>query len=308
MLGQYITKQGTPLIIGGPLATTDPRFAARVTGADAVVVGEGEDAMFDAIANAAKHQRKGRPGFYVGTPCCDLDKLPLPNWGELAPPDAYPKACGGRIRGVLAVTRGCPFKCTFCSVHTVHGRAHRRMSQWRITEQLLTLARLGVEYYCFLDDNLFISENAVDEVLGAIAEAKAAVGKASKRWRFYNEEGIEIRMAAKPGMLARIKEAGFVEIALGLETLSKVNRKAVNKPYHERDLKRVVKEAKAAGITPKAFYIIGFPGDTPETVCKDIARLGRMGFLVRPNNLKLYPGTDITKQFIKEGWISSGYD
>ena len=292
---------GTPLVVGGPFVTTAPAEAQRLFRATVMVTGEAEAVAAQAFAWALERADAACPGRIRGE-AVELDDLPLPNW-DLAPPEDYPKV-SGKVRGVLQISRGCPHACSFCSVHTVQGRKHRRLRRARILAQMLALAQRGVRYMCFLDDNLFINNAALENVLACCDE----VSRKYPGMRYYVEEGIEVRMAARPGLLARIKEAGFDNVGLGLETMNDATRAAIGKPYQAEHLRAAVAEAEAAGVTPRGFYIVGLPGDTMHSVARDLVRFGTLGLAARPNNMKLYPGTDVEKEFRASGVIEGDYD
>ena len=292
-----------PLVIGGPFATTAPEEALMITGADAIVQGEGESVVDEAFTAAYAGLDANHQGWrFKGIPQ-NLDYLPLPRW-DLAQPSKYP-AYNGMIRGVLSVSRGCPWACAFCSVHTIAGRTYRRLKPEGIRLRLDQLAAFGVRYFCFLDDNLFFAEKHVDEICGIIDDFKRHI---SFKPRFYLEEGMEVRIAAKPGVVAKIKEAGFENIAIGLESMSAAARAGMKKPFSEEELKQAIANFRSAGVTPKAFYIVGFPGDTTQSVARDILEFAKIGMAARPNNLKLYPGTEITQQFKEQNLIDDAYD
>lgn len=289
-----------PLVIGGPFVTTATEQAMELTGAPVAVVGEGEAVCEEAFAKAAA----GGTGVVQGVPMAAGD-LPLPAW-DIAPPGDYPRY-KGRVRGVLTVSRGCPHACSFCSVHTIMGRRHTRCSADRIYQHLARLWQLGVKYFCFLDDNLFMSEGATDEVLTAV-ERLRRFHKGGNRTKFYVEEGIEVRVAAIPGLLHRIHAAGFDNIGLGLETLSERALKANKKPYRAAELEAAVEACREASIPARAFYIVGFLSDTLQSVAGDLVAFGKLGLAARPNNLKLYPGTETTAAFKKAGLVDDEYD
>lgn len=301
VLAACIRAVGKPLVVGGPFVTTAPDQAAELFKPDAMVMGEGEAVVEEAFRRVVAGERGIR---LQGSPV-DLGDLPLPDW-RLAPPENYPRFAG-KVRGVLTISRGCPWACNFCSVWTVMGRKHRRQEPERIKAELMNLWSRGVRYFCFLDDNLFISERAVDELLGVVDELRREV-PGFDRARFYVEEGIEVRVAAKPGIIKRIVEAGFENVGLGVETVNAAQRDAAKKPYTTKELRDAVWQCHAAGIAPRAFYIVGFPGDTVSSVCSDIMEFSSMGMAVRPNNLKLYPGTEMTAEFRRRGWIGDDYD
>jgi hypothetical protein len=300
-LGQHVHELGRPLVVGGSYVTTATAQAVERFAADVAVVGEGEGVVVQAFEQAVAGWR----GVIQGEPVADLNALPLPAW-DLVRLEDYPKA-ESKLRGVLSVSRGCPHACGFCSVHTVHGRRHRREAPERVREKLLQLYRAGARYVCFLDDNLFISAKATRELLDVIAGLRTdepGFGKV----QFYVEEGIEVRLAAEPGLMREIAAAGFDGVALGVETLSAARLSEQAKPYKPEQLERAVAECQAAEIVPRAFYIVGLPGDTLASVAHDLVAFGKLGMAARPNNLKLYPGTDCTRRFLEHGWIAADYD
>ena len=79
----------------------------------------------------------------------NLDELPFPDW-ELLNMNKYLE--GGKTRrkqfgriedksymASIFTSRGCPFKCTFCSSHTIHGRKMRYRSNENVTEEMMIL-------------------------------------------------------------------------------------------------------------------------------------------------------------------------
>jgi len=297
VIGRVVREMGVPLVIGGPYVTTCPNDAIAQTGANVAVTGEAEDVILEACTAALGWPTT--PLVIPGT-LVDITRTPLPDW-NLAPPANYPKY-NGKVRCVLTVTRGCPQACAFCCVHTIMGRNHRRQNRQRITAELVNLAQHGVQYMCFLDDNLFISTQAVEDVLGGINDANL------KHTRFYMEEGLEIRVAAQPGVVERIASAGFDNIGIGLESLNQTNLETVKKPYNHQQFTQAINNFEAAGVVPRAFYIIGFKHDTLQSVCHDIVQLATMPVAVRPNNLKLYPGTTVYNEYKAAGMVPEGYD
>ena len=181
------------------------------------------------------------------------------------------------------------------------GRVHRRLTKERIVAELTHLWEQGVRYFCFLDDNLFISERATQDILEAIAIMDARF-PGFDRCRFYMEEGMEVRMAASPGIVASIAKR-FDNVAIGLETMNQLALNGTRKPYDHELFVKAMNEIRTAGVTCKAFYILGFPEDTLATVARDLVRFGKLGLAVRPNNLKVYPGTELARRYEELGII-----
>jgi len=105
-----------------------------------------------------------------------------------------------------------------------------------------------------------------------------------------------------------IVAAGFDNVAIGMETVNAAQARDSKKPYTPEQMARALVECDAAGVVVKAFYIVGFPRDTVASVCRDLVHFGKLGLAARPNNLKLYPGTDVATDYQKAGWIGADYD
>ena len=299
-IAKHIKSHKMPLVIGGPFVTTATEEALHRTGADIAVTGEGEGVVVDAMERAVDGENGVIRGFPV--PIADI---PLPNW-NLAPLENYPRY-KNRVRGVLTISRGCPHGCKFCSVHTIMGRKHRRQNRPRIKAEIENLWNHGVRYMCFLDDNLFLSRMTTYQILKIINKLKIDIPGFDKV-KFYVEEGIEVRIAAIPSLSKDVVDTGFENVGLGVETVNEQRLKEQSKPHDVALLNDAVRNCLAAGIVPKAFYILGFPGDTVESICKDLVEFGKLGVSVRSNNLKLYPGTETTQEFLGLNIIDSTYD
>jgi radical SAM superfamily enzyme YgiQ (UPF0313 family) len=296
-----IRSAGKPLVCGGAFVTADTADAMKRIPADVYVTGEGEAVANEAFTRAADGER----GITVEGGHVEMDQIPMPDW-TLAPPSTYPKA-DGRVRGVLFVSRGCPHACEFCSVSAIVGRKYRRHPFERIRDEMRALYIQGVRYFTFLDDNLFLTESYVDEICGIIEEFRSA-DTGWNRCLFYAEEGLEVRMAAKPGVVKRLKDAGFINITIGLETMNPTVREKIRKPYSDEMLAQAVANIQAADLKARAFYIVGFPGDTLQSTARDLVRFARLGLGARANNLNMLPGTETTRQFREAGWIDQDYD
>jgi len=297
LMARKVKELGKPLVGGGPFVTTATDEAFAKFDLDVAVQYEGEWVAEEAFMRACAGER----GVVLngGDGKRDIGELPIPDWG-FSPPSNYPKY-SGRTRGVITISRGCPWTCEFCSVFTIMSRKHRRYDKDRIKEEMRSLWRHGVRYFCFLDDNLFISEKSTDVLLGAVDELDREVPGFSKA-KFYVEEGIEVRMAAKPGFMKRLTQKGRWEnLALGLETADAAAAAEARKPYTEEDLHAAVRECNGTGVTTKAFYIIGFPRDTIDTVAEDLVRFASFRMSADP-----ITSNSTQVQVLRKGsWITS---
>ncbi len=74
-----------------------------------------------------------------------------------------------------------------------------------------------------------------------------------------------------PNFIAKAKRAGVTRIFIGLENINPANLLAAKKRQNKiTEYRKMLLAWKAAGIWTYAGYILGFPGDTPESIRHDI--------------------------------------
>ena len=146
------------LILGGGIASLEPGLMLKRSGAEAVVIGEGEAAVrklikcFDAgdaidTVSGIAFMKDGEPVIQPPEdPIMDLDALPHPAW-DLFPADVYfnnMRDCwlfSGSLKTASIITsRGCPYKCVYCD-HSIWGRRHRRRTPDSVMGELYELKR-----------------------------------------------------------------------------------------------------------------------------------------------------------------------
>jgi len=160
---------GRPRIaIGGVHATFRPEEALQH--ADTVVTGEGEGVIGDLV--------EGRlpPGIIKGLPVQDMNSLPLPNheliheyhrlWSDTYSKELY--------RLPVLTSRGCPYKCQYCSVTALFGHKYRRQSAERVIRDIRTLYDRGYRKVFFYDDNFTADRERVQTILEAVRELDVA--------------------------------------------------------------------------------------------------------------------------------------
>jgi radical SAM superfamily enzyme YgiQ (UPF0313 family) len=128
-----------PLIVGGHTAAAYPQPFSRA-GIDAVVLDDGERAV-PAIADAIAASRDFRevPGLAVATPrgwtktpdpaeVFELDAVPRPAREHVRPWRRQYACLAHRPAWLVETARGCPFRCSFCSIWQLHARSVRERS------------------------------------------------------------------------------------------------------------------------------------------------------------------------------------
>jgi pyruvate-formate lyase-activating enzyme len=154
--------------------------------------------------------------------------------------------------GIIKITEGCPFRCTYCSVPVVYPNFIGRPLDVCV-EELRHLVRLGARDIAFYDDALLFKP---DRILLPFLEA---VLREDVHVSFHTPNALNARFIT-PEIARHMVRAGFKTFFLGFESNNyDWQRKTGGKVYSEEfaDAVRLLREAGAAEIT--AYIIIGHP-------------------------------------------------
>jgi pyruvate-formate lyase-activating enzyme len=161
--------------------------------------------------------------------------------------------------------RGCPFQCSFCTIINVQGRKSRKRSPDDIEQIVRENVAQGLHSFFITDDN-FARNTDWEAILDRLIELK-------------EEEGIKIHFIIQvdtlchkiPRFIEKCKRAGVRRVFIGLENINPESlvgaKKRQNKITEYRKMLLAWKEAR---VITYAGYILGFPGDTPESIKRDI--------------------------------------
>jgi len=166
--------------------------------------------------------------------------------------------------------RGCPFVCSFCSIINVHGRKSRFRSPDDIERVIRNNRAQGISRFFITDDNFARNKNW-ELILDRLIELR-------------EKEGIEVRLTIQvdvqchriPRFIEKCVKAGVKRVFIGLESINPDNLAAANKKQNRITEYRTMFLAwRKAKVFTDVGYIIGFPGDTPQSVARDIGILQR---------------------------------
>jgi radical SAM superfamily enzyme YgiQ (UPF0313 family) len=169
------------------------------------------------------------------------------------------------VRTSFDAGRGCPFLCSFCTIINVQGRKSRARSADDIERLVRANVAQGVHKFFITDDNL-----ARNQTWEAIFD---------RLIKMREEEGLEIHVIAQVdtmahkirGFIEKAARAGVDRVFIGLENINPDSLKDARKGQNRITEYRAMLQAwHRVGTLTYAGYIIGFPGDTPETIERDI--------------------------------------
>ncbi len=259
------------LIAGGPLPTCDPKpFLEHF---DVVVRGEGEQTMQELLRahedasdlNAVAGIVYRKDANLIFTPersfTKELDRIPFPARG-LLPNESYirfgKKKYGYSITTVMS-TRGCPFRCEFCS-NVVFGGSYRERSPGNVVDEIEAALALGYDRISFADDVFTMKKDRVVRVCQEIR----------RRGLHFNWECLGRVDALDYPTALEMKEAGCTRIFFGIESGNDQILELMNKKITTDEARRAVDAAHHAGLEVGAFFILCYPGDTNDTVLETL--------------------------------------
>ena len=195
--------------------------------------------------------------------------------------------------GRYVASRGCPYRCIFCSSRYISGRKYRVHSPQRVVNDLeLLVKKYNAEYIQFHDDNICVHRDWVHQICENII-SKGLTFRWATQTRSDNLDLDTLRL---------MKRAGCTVINLGIETGSERLMKMVKKDETLQDHIKAVKLLKQAKINISGSFILGLPTETREETIKTIRFARKLDLDVAQFSLAVpFPGTELLNMAKKEG-------
>jgi radical SAM superfamily enzyme YgiQ (UPF0313 family) len=270
-------RKGIPVVLGGIHPTALPEEAKEH--ADSVVLGEAEEVWPHLIEDARMGNLKP---FYRQEGYTDLSKIPIPR-REILPKRGYLPL------DVVQVTRGCPYRCEFCTVQKFFGEAYRFRP---ISDVVDEVRRLPHRWMMFNDDNIIGNPSYSVDLLKALVPLK-------KKW-FSQASLSGLKKIENVEWLAK---SGCTSLLIGFESLSKKNlmtsKKFQNDPAEYRE---IIESLHRHGIAICGSFIFGFDEDDPSVFEETVSfAIQTKLFLAIYMILTPYPGTTFYDRVRNEG-------
>ncbi|MBN1531102.1 MAG: B12-binding domain-containing radical SAM protein [Spirochaetes bacterium] len=279
-LAREFKRRGKTVIAGGPHVTFSiPEASAHF---DAVVTGEAESVWMEVLKDAEAGNLKP---VYRGEPT-DLGNLPTPRYDLI--PDRY------FLKKVVQATRGCPYRCSFCTVPSFNGGFRTRP----VARVLADVAYDDFRHWWqrkivwFWDDNLTVNRPFIKELLRGMIPLK--------KW-WLTQASIDIVRDRE--LLELMEQSGCIGVFLGIESFGSESLRDAHKPQNRAgEYREAVKILHDKGICVMAGLISGFDHDTREDVVAMARHLEDIGIDVPfLSILTPYRGTPLYDALEREG-------
>ncbi|HDH05320.1 MAG TPA: radical SAM protein [Nitrospirae bacterium] len=303
------------IVVGGTHATVMAEELICEPSIDYVIRGEGEYAFLglveylemkrqiDEVNNLTWKENgeiRSTPQQFIE----DIDQLPRPA-RHLLNIEGYIKI--GRMHGspekgvraaTLITSRGCPAKCIFCSIHSVWGRTFRGHSPEYVLNEMQELReQYKINHLLFEDDNLTFDRNRAVSIFQGMIDRKY-------NFSWTTPNGVAV-WALNDYLLKLIKESGCCWLTLAVEsgdpeTLAKI----IKKPLRLDKVILIVKTCRKLKIHTNAFFVIGLPGETMESIQRSMTFAEDLDVdSIIISIAAPYPGTSLYEQCKEKGYF-----
>jgi radical SAM superfamily enzyme YgiQ (UPF0313 family) len=271
-------RRGTTVALGGPHVTLLPDEAQAH--ADAIFVGEAEATwpQFLADFEAGPHRHR-----YDSTEVPVLDHAPMSRKELFHRRD--------HTAGVLFATRGCAYRCDFCTVALMYASPVRKRPVEAVAQEY---ASFRGKVIILWDDNIAGDRDYAKDLFRALAPHR-------KWW----SSQASIHAAKDDEFLELAARSGCKQLFIGLESVSQDSVNEVAKGFNRVDeYARAIERIHSHGISVQAGIVFGFDHDTEAVFGETVDFLEATGVQNATFNiLTPFPGTRLHQRLEAEGRI-----
>ncbi len=263
---------GTPMVMGGPHVTAfGEQIFEDCPEVELLIPGDAELVLCQLVDRLSRQESyedvpglifRGADGEAAKTPppetVRDIDRLPHPARhiykNELYEP--LPSLSSKRPVTSIITSRGCAWaRCRFCYQGGEHGVRYRRRSPENVVDEIKQLVQdYGIRNIVVWDDNFCVGKKWVRDFCDLMIREKLGVV-----WSVLaRADSVSLEM------FEHMAKAGCYSVQFGVESGSQEILDMVKKGITLEQVRQAVKWAKKAGMDTRAFFILGFPNETPE--------------------------------------------
>jgi len=293
---------------GGTHPTVLPERCLKFPEVDFIVLGEGERPLLELvnrINNNESHEGAKSLGYRDSNGEIkfnnnrawveDLDTLPMPARHRFDMTRYYGWVHEESRVFTMVTCRGCPFACTYCSAPNFYQKRFLGRSPEKVVDEMEFLIKeYKAEKIITLDENLTADMKRMEKILDLMIERNVKI-------KWFAESGLTISRLNEP-MLKKMKQTGFTELRLALESGDPEILKIMKKPLVLRKAKEVMGLARKHNFRITAFLLLGMPGESFDQMNRTVEYANELGFdwsflsFVQP-----VPGAQIYKDLESRG-------
>ena len=308
-------KYGLFTIVGGCRVIASPEDVIRNKSVDAICVGEGEKAIVE-IANRLENKesisdvknlwvkdKNGKISKNEIDTLISLEELPLPDWDLFDKRHLYRPLDGIVYRtGSFELSRGCPYKCTYCinermiELYRGKGKYHREKSvEKAIAEMRLYKDKYNLELISFVDESFTLM---IDKRFIEFCDI------------YKKEINLPYSIQTRPEIIndfkaKKLKESGCINVSMGIESGNENMRShLLSRKMTNESIIKSIKTIKKYGMRVSSTNMIGLPEETRENIFETI----EINRKAQPDSATVsifypYKGTRLREISIEKGYL-----
>ncbi len=299
---------GTVFACGG---SHSPKLAAQAMKHEGLpdywIAGEYERAL-SSLASALESGRDGSTlkgvvkagsDFESFASAGDLDSLPSPDYASLPMKSYSDPVCGLPAPGAQTwLSRGCPFKCSFCVWPQILYGGHEcraRSADIALDEVQRLIDGFGCESYYFDDDTGNFGERRMEELASRI------IARGLHKWPWAMMARAD---CMSKSMIQSLASAGMYAVKYGVESFSPKLIDACGKATRLDKLHEALDNTRSLGVKMHLTFTFGLPGETVESVRETVDEAIRAA----PESAQFsictpFPGTRFYDECVERGWL-----
>ncbi|MBF8271391.1 MAG: Radical SAM domain protein [Magnetococcales bacterium] len=297
------------IVVGGEHVTALAEHTLTTSPVDIVVMGEGEETFLNLLT---AHENKQdflsiggiaflRDGRMVSTGLSlrnrNIDALPLPDWDAIPIGEYIDRAQTnginlGRSMPIM-MTRGCPYRCSFCSSPGMWTTRYVPRDPVRIVDEMaMYIKKYNVRNFDSQDLTAIVKRSWVIHLCREIIDRRLNITwqmPTGTRSEVFDVEVIRLLYQSGCRLLSFAPESGSVELL-----------KSVQKQVDLTSMERAIRVSLQHGFKVSCFFVIGFPNETKKTLGDTMTLIRRLAWIgvhdVTVTKFVPYPGSLIFRE------------
>jgi len=308
-MAQLCREGGSLVVVGGAHISALPETLSPYMNLG--VIGEGEATMAQIVQVLREHGPRPSPSYWAEVPGLvfrnaqgelhrtsmrslidPLDRIPFPARDLLPHNSSYYH---------MISSRGCPYKCVFCSSTRFWGRVRFHTPEYVVREIQALLDDYDPRYITFFDDLFIASRKRLRHIVALIRDRdihKRVSFELTVRANLIDSESVEL-----------LRQMNVFNVIMGLESGNDRVLRSLKGNVRLEQNQRAVELLNDAGISVSATFVIGAPDETREEILQTLDFIRRTSLSeARTYLLTPLPGTPIWDYARDRGLVSSDMD
>jgi len=261
-INQIKSDFGVDVIIGGPhVSAFGEKILEECNSIDYASLGEGENTLVELCqSNPVEkihglYYRKNGTVKFTGKrpPNRDIDSLYWPSYDGFEMNRYLSNEMG------ILTSRGCPYACIFCSVHTIMGAKIRLRSVQSVVDEMEFWYKKNYKTFLIMDDNFTFDKQRVFDICDELESRQLTDIRISLA------NGVRADKVDEP-MLRRLKQLGAWEIQIAVESASDRVLELLRKGETLDTIRKAIDIACRLDYDVGTNFLVGSPGETWEEV------------------------------------------